>query len=333
MHRLTLAAILVALFASNSRADVVLYTETFDDGAAATRFTAPVVDAETGAFDGALDLAFDYGAIGIPAAPSSGGSTVGALMQVNLSDAGPVDEGEGFTISPLAGVTLPENYVLSFDVFFNAEFQSSGTTEYGIFSLHTVGPKAPADEGLNDDVAFPLFGLGDGDGLSWMMDGDAGTGSSDWAIALDPGNTDTGSAQTLGSFDNLLEGIIDGVDTGPGAVGADENWVKIELIKANDLFTFKVGGFALASYLDSAEEFSGGSFAIGYADVFNSVGTPDLPLPPDPNPLDNIPAGDIYPDLAHFLIYDNLVLTEIPEPATGSLVMLGVAAIGMFRRR
>ncbi|MEN1678078.1 MAG: PEP-CTERM sorting domain-containing protein [Planctomycetota bacterium] len=333
MKRLFLLAATAALLATGQLMafETVTYTEDFDDGNAATRFTAPVVDAETGVFDGDVDYAFDYGAIGVPAAPSGGGST-GVLMQVNLSDAGPVDEGEGVAIYPLAGASLPPDFVVSMDVFFNAEFQSSGSTEYGLFSIHTSGANDPADQSLTDDVAFPIFGLGEGDGLTWAMTGDAGTSSSDYALIRDPGNADAGTAQTFGSFDDLPAGKFPNLSTGVGATGPDGNWNTIELTKAGNFYTFRIDGILLASFTDTANEFDGGSIAIGYADVFNSVGTPDLPVGPDPNPLDNIPFGDEFPNLAHFIIYDNLQITAIPEPATG--VVAAVSMIGLaFRRR
>ena len=56
------------------------FTENFDDGNASTRWTAPVVDAENGLFDGTVDFAFDYGSLGIPVAPG-GGSTTGLFFE------------------------------------------------------------------------------------------------------------------------------------------------------------------------------------------------------------------------------------------------------------
>lgn len=66
----------------------VIFTETFDDGAAAGRWSAPIIEAENGAFDGAVDFAFDYSSLGVPAAPGGDGSTIGLFMEVKYDRRG-----------------------------------------------------------------------------------------------------------------------------------------------------------------------------------------------------------------------------------------------------
>ena len=106
--RLTLlAAGIVALGLAGHAQGQLIFSEDFDDGSAASRWTSPIVDAETSAFDGSVDYAYDYGALGVPAAPGGGAST-GVLMQVNLTDDTAGGEGESVGIIPtVAAAMLP----------------------------------------------------------------------------------------------------------------------------------------------------------------------------------------------------------------------------------
>ena len=67
---------------ATATAQAQFFSEDFDDGNGASRWSAPVVDSEAGVFDGTVDFGFDYGALGIPAAPGGGG-TVGLFMEAN----------------------------------------------------------------------------------------------------------------------------------------------------------------------------------------------------------------------------------------------------------
>lgn len=327
-----LATAVVACGLASHAQGQLIFSEDFDDGSAASRWSAPIVDAETGAFDGSVDYAFDYAALGVPAAPG-GGSGIGVLMQVNLTDDTSGGEGESVGIIPtVAAAMLPyRSYSVTMDVFFNVEPQSAGTTEYSIFGLHTAGVNAPADASLQDDVPF-RFNLSNGNGLAWSATGDAGA-ADDFFRFEDAGNANTGSQVGLGSYDNLPVGAIPGVSTGQGAAGPAGAWVEVELVRVGDKISFKMNGYEIDSILDPTDVFTGGSIMIGYSDPFNSAGTPDLPVGPDPDPFDNIPFGDQYPNLAHFIIYDNVRITQIvPEPTAAALGLCGLAMLGIRRR-
>ncbi|MCA9240214.1 MAG: hypothetical protein KDA37_08445 [Planctomycetales bacterium] len=331
--RLTLlAAGIVALGLAGHAQGQLIFSEDFDDGSAASRWTSPIVDAETSAFDGSVDYAYDYGALGVPAAPGGGAST-GVLMQVNLTDDTARGEGESVGIIPtVAAAMLPSgSYSVTMDVFFNVEAQSAGTTEYGIFGVHTAAVNAPGDASLQDDVPF-RFGLSNGNGLAWSATGDAGA-ADDFYRFEDAGNANAGSQVGLGSYDNLPAGAIPGVSTGQGAAGPAGAWVEVELVRVGDKVAFKMNGYEIDSIVDASNAFSGGSIMIGYSDPFNSAGTPDLPVGPDPDPFDNIPYGDQYPNLAHFIIFDNVKITQIvPEPSTALLGLCGLVLWGVRRR-
>ncbi|MEO0530288.1 MAG: hypothetical protein AAF266_06880 [Planctomycetota bacterium] len=332
MNRFAATLLIGALAAAPAAAQLgVTYTENFDDGAASTRWSAPVIDAETGVFDGAVDYAFDYGAIGIPAAPG-GGSATGVLFQANLSDAGAVDEGEAIAIVPTVGGELPNApYRLSVQAYFNVEAQNSGTTEFGLFGVHAAAFNAPGDAGLNDDVPFD-FGVSNGNGLAYMASGDSGA-SNDFHRYEDAGNLNAGSQTGLGSYDDRdgqFTNITDPINEGPRG-----QWIEIAIERDGPFVSFIVDG-AVIDTIDNGDDFSDGTILLGYADYFNSVGVPTFEVGPDPTPFDDSdgPFGDQFAGLAHFLILDNVVVeTIVPEPTSAVIAVVALGGLVTRRRR
>ena len=332
MNRLLSAALVAALTAALPADGQIVFSEDFDDGAAAARWSAPFVDAENGVFDGAVDYAFDYSAVGIPAAPNGGG-TVGTLMEVNTtSQTG--DQGETVGVFP-TGFSLPSgSFRFTADVYFNVETANSGTTEYAHLSVHTAGPNSPGDDSIQDDVPF-RFGLSQGDGLTWQFDGDAGS-VTDLFRYEDAGNADAGAEVGLGSYDDLPAGVIPGVSTGNNATGPTNSWVTVEIERFGSIVSFSMNGYEIDSILDLAGEFNGGSIQIGYSDPFNSVGVKTYEVGPDPTPFDDSdgPFGDDIPGFAHFVVFDNVVVESIvPEPASAAIACVALAGMAATRRR
>lgn len=307
----------------------VTFTEDFDDAGASARWSAPIVDSEAGVFDGQVDYAFDYSAVGIPAAPNGGG-TFGALMEVNTTDQGS-DQGETVGIVPLSAPLPDGDYRVSMDLYFNVETANGGTTEFAHLGVHASGANSPGDDTIQDDVPF-RFGLSKGDGLTWQFDGDAGS-STDLLRYEDAGNADTGTEFGLGSYDDLPAGVIPGVSTGSGATGPTNSWVTVVIERIGDEISFSMNGYEIDSIANGAD-FADGTIQIGYNDAFNSVGATDFLVGPDPTPFDDSdgPFGDLIPGFAHFAVFDNVSITALPEPTSAFLAVLALGGLGLRRR-
>lgn len=333
MNRTRTAALLGAFALALPASGEVIFSENFDDGDAVTRWSLPIVDSAISVFDGTVNYSFPYTSLGVPAAPNGGGNAV--FFEVNRTDNGPIDEEEAVAIIP-RDFLLPTgaSYRMTMDVYFNVERANGGTTEYGIFGVHTGPVNFPLDSGVNDDVPI-RFNVSNGNGLAWQIDGDAGS-STDILRYEDPNNSNTGAQFGLGSFDDLPAGLLPGLPadaTGPNAIGVGNNWISVGIERIGQTVSFSINGVEIDSIVDSDGRFDGGSIMIGYNDVFNSVANLFLPVV-DLDPFDGIPAGDAYFGLAHFLLIDNIVVeTVIPEPTSAALAVLGFAGLASRRRR
>lgn len=157
----------------------LLFSENFDDGNASTRwvannpgentFNAPApmdtnfdLDAD-GVTDDTSGFAFDYSTVGVPAAPNSGGSTVGLKLQANLFS----DVFGGFSVSPMEQ-SFTGDYVLSYDMWqnFNGPLDGAppntfnGTTNIAYGGVMTSGT-TPNMAGIADGVWFASTPDGD----------------------------------------------------------------------------------------------------------------------------------------------------------------------------
>lgn len=326
-------ALLAALALGTPALAQVVFTEDFDDAAAATRWSAPVIDAENGVFDGSVDYAVDYGALGIPSAPSSGGSTTGILFEVNTTDQGG-DQGEAVAIVPESFSLPTGSFRYSVEAYFNVERQNGGSTEFGLFGVHTAPFNAPADEAINDDVPFD-FNISNGSGLTYHASGDSGA-FNDFHRYEDAGNANTGSQTGLGSYDaqdaagEVFDTITDPINSGP-----DGLWIEIAVERVGSTASFIVDGVVVDTILN-ADDFSAGTILLGYADYFNSVAVTTFEVGPDPTPFDDSdgPFGDDIAGFAHFVVFDNVVVESIvPEPTSAVLGAMALVGLAARRRR
>lgn len=323
MKRLCLAT--AVLLGTATLGQAAPFVETFDDLGASSRWSAPVVDADFATFDGNVDFAFDYGAIGIPAAPG-GSDSVGLLFEANLTEESTGDEGEAIGTTSLLATIPSGNFKLTLDAFYVVDNNAGGTTEFGIYGVYASGANDPADPSIQDDIPFD-FSVSNGDGLAWDASGEGGA-TNDFNRYEDAGNADAGTQTSLGGYDDIPEGSIPGVSTGDGSgdpfsFGPANRWVEIGIQSQGGIVSFLMNGFEIDSFDNTAGTFSGGTILLGYADYFNSVADGSL-------------GTDPYPTLAQAVIYDNVKLVEgIPEPTTGLLVGLfsAILAVTSGRKR
>ncbi|MEM1027473.1 MAG: PEP-CTERM sorting domain-containing protein [Planctomycetota bacterium] len=277
----------------SSTASAQLFTETFDDGNASTRWSAPIFDTELGAVDGSVDFAFDYSTFSIPAAPG-GTSTTGIRFIANPVDDGPDDE--GVAIGILSNNTIPAgDYALTMDVYaFSADPGNDPTTEYITLGVHAAAPNDPGNPAVTDDVPA-RFSISQGNGLAYQVIADDGSASGVFRYE-DAGNADTGTETNLGA-------------TGIGGAGDVflNTWAEVAITSVGGQVTFSANGIDYDTFDNTGGAFAGGNVMIGLTDVFNSA----------------ISGDDV------FLVIDNVSL--VPEPATAAL--LGLGGLAMLRRR
>lgn len=108
---------------------------------------------------------FDYSTLGIPAAPNSGGSTIGLRLEANRPGGG---VNSGISVSP-TGQSFTGDYQLRFDMWLNAPgaattpgFPAGGTgsTQITGGGIGTAGTSAQWHLGANDSIFF--MGTGEG---------------------------------------------------------------------------------------------------------------------------------------------------------------------------
>jgi len=294
----------LALVAPSARA--ALFSDDFNDGLAATRWSIASQQESTAlpttGPDGSVNFAFDYSTLGV-ANPGGGSDTIGAFIQVNNTDQ-TGDEGETYVIYP-TGQSFSGNFVLEADMFvWNDEGASGpGTTELGMAGafLNNASPVAPYQWGTA------------GGPLAWIYSGEGGS-TADLAKFREGNATATGYV-AISDYNtypaNTIPGFETGVSGASGPAGSDPNgsWVKVRVESTGSMVKWYLNGALVDTYDNSGGFYTSGNIFLGTTDPFNSVN----------------PAGGA--------IVDNVVVT-IPEPAAAGLACVaGLALLATRQRR
>lgn len=262
--------------------------------------------------DYAVTFGYDYSADGIPEAPNSDAgdtATSGVKLEANLAGG----SASGFTLYP-TGQSFSGNYQLRFDVWMNYDADeringgSAGTTEF-----------------IGGGIGYDNMSANIGSGAQIIATGEGGSGS-DWRAFAD-GTFLAHEDMVAGSrngFDphyaDFLPGVAppagqfqvsfpEGVAGSPGF-----QWVTFEVRTVDGISKVvleKPNGDRLRIVEIEEPYTSDGNIGLFYADFFSSV--------------------TARPDLTFGLI-DNVVVSEIPEPAAGLLLAFAGCFAGLRRR-
>ena len=309
------AAALMAAPVASAVAAPILYSDNFDTNTSANY----TVNQDP---DTSVTFAYDYSAMGIPAAPNSGGTTLGVKFHANDGDT--TAAAAAINISP-TGASFTGDYVLRFDSWLNANgpFPDGGTgsTEFFTAGVGTTGLSVQkATTGATG---------------AWFAGDNEGQSGIDYRAHLNA--TLQGPTSTVYEAEDAT---VDGVvinrrnannpyyhttfpggqeapqkqkdeyaqQTGalkPGTLGFE--WREVEISKIGTAVSWSIDGLPIATFDNPT--LTGSNIFVGHWDVFASI-------------ADNA-------DLS-FGVVDNLVVEQVPEPA--SLSLLGLAGLALLRR-
>lgn len=311
-----LCILLVITFILAPHAGAVLFEEDFDAGTAASKFGTPFFSSEVPGFggacntpgvecDGAIEFAFDYSSIGLlPAPNSTGETTIGLGLQVNIFDDGAFDEGEAIAVSPIIAA-LPSEYRITADTF--------------IFYGGGAGASEHAVIGINSDQnSVPFTFEPAGVGTVYHVPHDSGLDDyelpDDYYRVSDGTLTGLyGGAPSLGLEDPEVLNIPfvgdDPIFDDPGYAG--NRWFSMELLVRGGTATFSIEGVVIDQFDVSTQ--AAGDLLFGVADIFNSVNSSNWVVWDNivvsetfpPEGLDGDYNGDNTVDIADYVLWRN----------------------------
>ncbi len=291
-------------------------------GWAATLFQDQMINAgawgiNSSSLENKVTFNYDYSADGIPEAPNSQGADE-ANRSVKLeSNLVLPTAAEYFTIYPL-GENFTGNYQLRFDAWMNYDAEGGeGTTEF-----------------LGGGIGYDNVTADIASGAQTMATGDGGS-SNDWRAFKSPpqffiDDADMAAGTHQGSdpyYADFLTAVAPPAAQGQGAVTSRAGspgfqWITWELNVVGNQVSVNIekpnGDRLLIVKYDKTDTSDGsagvetdGNISLFYADFFSSV---------SPTPA------------RQFGLIDNVVVSEIPEPATLMLLGLGALSLVLLRR-
>jgi hypothetical protein len=334
------------LGATVSASAQILFSDNFNVNSSAlwTVNVAPTANAS----QQSAEFAFDYSTFGIPAAPGSS-DTLGLRLRANIPGGAaspvttrPAGVTSGLSVSP-TGKDFGANYRMSFYAWSNFNgapnasgladnANSEGGTNNVLFALGTSGtvPLVVANTGLVTNAQMDAIGFattGDGgitnDYRVYPQSGTIVAGSASGVYAAGS-NANTNSfytllfpAQTAPAVQLALSTAEYSSDASNTQAGSTQDgafgfaWHNVVLTKSSNIVTWDVDNSRIATFDASSFTLGGNNIALGESDV-NTTTTR-------------------HPSLL-FSVFDNLVVTNIPEPSCIALVAAGLACSGWATR-
>jgi hypothetical protein len=331
---------------ATSVSGAVLFSDNFNTNSSGdwTVNVAPTANASLQS----AEFAFDYSAFGIPPAPGSA-DTLGLRLRANIPGGAaapvtsrPAGVTSGLSVSP-TGKNFGNTYRATFYAWsnFNGAANAQGLADNGaseggtnnvMFAVGTSGTvplvvanTALVTNGQMDAIGFATTGDG-GIANDYRVYPASGTISPAASGVYAAGSNANTNAYYTALFPSKTAPAVqlalstaeyggDAANTQAGSTQAGAfgfAWHKVVLTKDNNIVTWDIDDTRIATLDVSTIFLAGNNIALGESDV-NSTTTR-------------------HPSLV-FTVFDNLEVTDqIPEPA-GALVVLGVAAASVTRRR
>jgi len=316
---------------ANIASSQILFSDNFDGFASPSEVTASgtangykidgrLSESATPTVDFKVIFGFDYSTVTdaavIPSAPNSiGGTTKGLYVTANKNDASSSIRA-AVSLYPV-GQSFSGDYSLKFDLWQN---WGSGATlaasaEQTLFGINHSGT-------ANNPIYFS--GRPEtSDGLFFSMSANGTVPSADANLRDFGVYLGTGAAaaalQTAG-FTSQLGANFDNADAGfqtlfparpafPNLVDGSpgEQWVQGEVTQVGGVISWYLNGTLIAEYANSTA-YTSGDIMLGYWDYLATVGNAN-----------------------NFAIFDNIVVSVVPEPSV--LALGGIGVMGFFLRR
>jgi hypothetical protein len=300
---------------SPALAHAQLYSEDFD----ADHTASWTVNSGPGA--NLANFFFDYSSVGIPSAPhSSGGSTLGLRLNANLDVA--VQALGGISVSP-TGQSFGGDYQLRFDLWLNfngpAPVGGSGSTQIGGGGIGSSGTVAN------------YAGVADGVWFSGSGDGNSSADFRAYTPAFPASLVDASGVYTANSRNQsaalytaafptrtapAAQTALFPQQTGSALAGSLAwQWHDVKIDKIGNIVTWNMDGVLLATLDLSTNGTLGGSNILLQQSDINTTASTDV------NRTNLI-----------FGLFDNVVVSAVPEPSVALITFGAVATMGFVRR-
>lgn len=256
-------------------------------------------------------IGFDYSTLGIPSAPNSAGSTIGAALYANQPGAGvPADATVGVSIFP-TGQSFTGDYELRYDVWQNFP---------GPYPAGGAGSTQLTGAGIMASGNAPVY-AGAGDAVWFGATGDGGS-TTDYRLYYNTAHQTATTIYAAGSQNAGAAYYVDNgfgsVDTGNGLTGAGTQgmeWHSVVITKNGNTVTWSIDGIQIASGdISAAGPFGGNNIVFVQSDINNGQTTEAL-------------------ESQLFGLIDNVSVVAVPEPSTYALLGMGGAFLLALSRR